>query len=207
MLTSSVDMSRFVGQEGALLVVSGPSGSGKSTLVRQLLALNEFPIVFSVSATSRDPRVGEVDGRDYRFLSRTEFERMASEDAFLEYAEVHGNLYGTLRRDVEKTLAQGQWVLLEIDVEGHRQVKRAMPQATSFFIRAPSIEDYAERLEQRGTDSDAVMAQRVANARAELSHARDYDFQIVNETVEQALRCFQALLWGLHILRGKTHAG
>ncbi|MFO0948772.1 MAG: guanylate kinase [Planctomycetota bacterium] len=191
---------------GMLLIVSGPSGSGKSTLVGELLASGEFPIAFSVSATSRAPRAGEIDGKQYCFLTRARFEEMRGRGEFLEHAEVHGNLYGTPAEPVRRQLAQGQWVLLEIDVQGHQQVKRVMPEAVSFFVRTPSAKGYEQRLKERGTDSPETIARRVAHAEQELAQAADYDFQIVNESVPQAVRTMKTLLWGLLYQRGLKHA-
>lgn len=187
---------------GLLLIVSGPSGSGKSTLVKSLVRAAEFPIVFSVSATSRPPRPGEVDGRDYRFVGRERFEELRLAGEFLESAEVHGNLYGTLARPVEAMLADGKWMLLEIDCEGHRQVKARMPDAVSIFVRAPSLEEYERRLIQRGTETPADVARRVADAKAQLLEAPTYDYQLVNESVPQAERTLRTLLLGLKALRG-----
>lgn len=185
------------------MIVSGPSGSGKSTLVREVLSAGEFPISFSVSATSRPPRPGEIDGQHYRFLSREDFQKQISSGMFLEYADVHGNLYGTPRAPVEDLLSHGRWVLLEIDVQGHRQVKSVQPDAVSFFIRAPSTDGYRDRLVQRGTESEEVIARRSADAALELQAAPEYDFQIVNETVPQAVRTLRTLLWGLTVLQGQ----
>lgn len=187
---------------GMLLVVSGPSGSGKSTLVHKLMAIGEFPLVFSVSATSRPPRAGERPGRDYIFLSRDEFLATLGRGEFLEHAEVHGHLYGTPRRPVEEAMSAGHWVLLEIDVQGHRQVKRWMPEAYSFFIRAASMEDYDRRLRQRGTETEEVIARRLKSVRDELACAVEFDFQIVNEDIEQATRTWRTLLAGLRARRG-----
>lgn len=190
---------RPAGQRGKLIVVSGPSGSGKSTLVRELLSAGDFPIEFSVSATSRTPRAGEIDGKHYRFLRRDQFLEMVGRGEFLEHAEVFGNLYGTPRRPVEKALAEGRWVLLEIDVQGHRQVKNAMPEAVSFFVRTPSLEGYEERLRSRGTETEEAIARRLADVRVELAAAPEYDYQIVNETVPQAVRTLRTLLRGLEV--------
>lgn len=198
--------SRAARERGLLLIVSGPSGSGKSTLVRELLRDGEFPITFSISATSRPPRPGETDGVHYHFLAREEFERRVAEGAFLEHAVVHGNLYGTPKAPVEAALDQGRWVLLEIDVQGYRQVKSAMPEAIGFFVRAPAREGYEERLRGRGTESAESIARRLADADRELAHAAEYDFQIVNESVPQAVRALRVLLWGLESQKGLAHA-
>lgn len=188
--------------DGLLLIVSGPSGSGKSTLVDELVQSGEFPITFSVSATTRPPRAGEIDGVHYRFFAAEQFEQMRQRQEFLEYAQVHGHWYGTPKSPVEQTLAAGRWMLLEIDIEGHRQVKRFMPQAVSFFIRAPSIEGYEERLKARGTETPQSLQKRVADAKEQLLSAGEYDYQVLNETVPQAVRTFRALLWGIQAMRG-----
>ncbi|MBX9653152.1 guanylate kinase [bacterium] len=187
---------------GLLLVLSGPSGSGKSTLVRRLLEPGDLPVSFSVSATSRPPRPGEVPGEDYIFLSRDEFLAMRERGEFLESAAVHENLYGTPRQPVEEAIGRGEWVLLEIDVQGHQQVKDLMPEAISFFIRASDLSVYEDRLRGRNTESEAEIALRMDNVRAELSRAVEYDFQIVNEDIEQAIRMWRTLLAGIQSLRG-----
>ena len=190
---------------GLVLVVSGPSGSGKSTLVTQLLELREFPLGFSVSSTSRAPRAGEIPGQHYRFLSRDTFLAMQAKGEFLESAEVHGHLYGTPREPVEQAVRTGQWVLLEIDVQGHRQVKKWMPEAISFFIRAASLDDYARRLRARGTESEEDIARRLESVRRELECATEYDYQILNEDVTQAVRTWRTLLIGIDTARGRMN--
>jgi guanylate kinase len=187
---------------GLLLIVSGPSGGGKSTLVRELMQEGNFPIDFSVSATSRSPRPGEEDGIHYHFYSRERFEELRESGEFLEHAEVHGNLYGTPRGPVLQSIEKGRWILLEIDVQGHRQVKKAMNDAVSFFIRTPSLEEYQKRLIRRGTESPEVIARRVADATRELRDAPEYDYQIVNESIPQAVATFRTLLHGLKYERG-----
>jgi guanylate kinase len=182
---------------GLLLVVSGPSGSGKSTLVHRLLEEAGFPIQFSVSATSRPPRPGEVDGVDYFFVSPDSFEEMSRTGELLESACVHGNLYGTPRGPIEKGLQAGAWILLEIDVQGYRQVKTILPGAIGFFIRAGSLEAYANRLKQRNTESDRELQIRLDNVATELASATEYDFQIVNDDIDQAIRTWKTLLRGL----------
>ncbi len=182
---------------GMLMVVSGPSGSGKSTLVHRLLEERIYPIQFSVSATSRPPRPGEVDGVDYHFVGRDEFESMRQRGELLEHAEVHGNLYGTPRQPVEKAVNAGAWILLEIDVQGYRQVKRILPDAVGFFIRAGSLEAYANRLRHRNTESREQLDVRLENVQAELACATEYEFQIVNDDIEQAIRTWKTLLRGL----------
>lgn len=162
----------------------------------------DFPIDFSVSATSRSPRPGEEDGIHYHFYSRERFEELRDSGEFLEHAEVHGNLYGTPRGPVQQSIEKGRWILLEIDVQGHRQVKKAMGDAVSFFIRTPSLEEYQKRLIRRGTESPEVIARRVADATRELRDAPEYDYQIVNESIPQAVATFRTLLHGLKYERG-----
>jgi guanylate kinase len=181
---------------GMLLIISGPSGSGKSTLVRRLTESNEFPLVFSVSATSRAKRPGETDGVEYEFVSAERFEQMRSKGELLEWATVHGNSYGTPRRPVEKAVEAGKWPLLEIDMEGHRQVKRIRSDAVSFFIRTPTIEQYESRLRGRKTDDEESIRRRVRDARDQLAFAGEYDFQIVNEDLDQSYRTLRTLLIG-----------
>jgi guanylate kinase len=188
---------------GLLVILSGPSGSGKSTLVHRLLSLVEFPITFSVSATSRPPRPGEKAGKDYLFLPRDEFLRMRDAGEFIESAEVHGNLYGTPRLPVEEAINAGRWMVLDIDVEGHRQVKALMPEAVSFFVRAGSLETYEARLRARGTESDRQIAIRMDAVRRELASATSYDYQIVNDDLEQAARTWRTLLQGVQAARAR----
>ena len=182
---------------GKLIVVSGPSGSGKSTIVKEVLHSKEFPIDFSVSATSRLPRNGEANGKDYFFVTRPEFEKMRLENGLLEWAEVHGNLYGTPIGPVKNSLENGKWILLEIDVQGHRQVKKLMPECWSFFIRAPNDEEYRSRLQKRGTETEADFERRLQDAKEQLKHASEYDFQILNESVPQAVNTFKMVLLGI----------
>lgn len=192
---------------GRLLIISGPSGSGKSTVIQAILREGEFPLAFSVSATSRKPRSGEIDGEHYYFLSREEFEKRVGEGAFLEWAEVYGNLYGTLREPVEQALAAGRWVVLDIDSQGHEQVKRLRPDAVSFFLRAPTIQHYEQRLRSRATDAPSAIERRLVEMERELARASRYDFQVVNETLDQAVRTLRTLLRGLTLGKEVSHAG
>jgi guanylate kinase len=170
---------------GRLIVVSGPSGAGKSTLIRA--SLEEVPeLAYSVSATTRRPRPGEVDGIDYIFLSRQEFERWIQEGRFLEWAEYSGNLYGTPERKVEEFLDEGKSVILEVELQGARQVQVKRPDAVMVFVRAPSLEETRRRLTGRATESEAALESRLATAVGEVAARDEFDHEVINENREQA---------------------
>ncbi len=171
---------------GNLFVVSGPSGAGKGTLVARLLEAVPDSWV-SVSATTRAPRQGETDGISYYFLDREEFLRRAEDDGFLEWAEYAGNCYGTPRASVERKMAEGKQVILEIDVQGAFQIKEKIPQAHLVFIEPPSLEVLEERLRGRGTETDDVVEKRMKAARVELSQKMRYDKRLVNDDLETAV--------------------
>ncbi|WP_207060825.1 guanylate kinase [Motiliproteus sp. SC1-56] len=179
-------MNQQLDSKGTLYIVSAPSGAGKTSLVKALLQRDPLVSV-SVSHTTRAPRPGEVEGWDYYFVSREDFESMVAEDAFLESAEVFGNFYGTSRAAVESTLAEGKDVILEIDWQGAQQVRTLMPEAVSVFILPPSREALEERLNNRGQDAAEVIAGRMAQAVTEMSHYHEYDYLVVNDQFEQAL--------------------
>ena len=186
---------------GTALVVSGPSGVGKSTICREVL--RRLPAMhFSVSCTTRSPRLGETHGVEYTFLTREEFLRRVDAGEFLEHAEVHGNLYGSLRSEVESYIDEGRDVLLDIDVQGARQVRsRAagtpLGPCTEFvFIGPPSFAEMERRLRNRGTDSEEGIARRLANARRELAAWRDYAYLVINDTVEAAVEDLLAIVRG-----------
>ena len=171
---------------GQLYVISAPSGAGKTSLVKALLAAHP-ELVVSVSHTTRPPRPHEVDGRDYHFVSPGEFARLVTAGAFLEHARVFDNQYGTGREQVAAQLAAGRSVLLEIDWQGARQIRLGMPGCVSIFILPPSRGALEERLRTRRTDSDAVIARRLADAATDMSHCPEFDYAVVNDRFEQAV--------------------
>ncbi len=190
----SLDLSDWATPDrGALFVVTGASGTGKTTLVRE--ALSVVPgLGWSVSMTTRAPRTGEVDGRDYHFVTRPDFDAAVQAGALLEWAEVYGNRYGTPRAPVEEALSRGQSILLEIDAQGARQVRAALPEAVLVFILPPSIEELEARLRARSTDSEAVIQRRLADAATQLRACGEFDYLIVNRTLQSAHDQFQAVL-------------
>lgn len=172
-------------RRGKLIVVSGPSGAGKSTLIRQ--ALDAIPeLAYSVSATTRKPREGEVDGRDYVFLSRERFERWIEEGRFLEWAEYSGNLYGTPEDKVEEYLEEGRSVILEIELQGARMVREKRPDAVMVFVRAPDLEETRKRLLGRATETAEALEARMTTALSEVAARDEFDHEIVNSEREQA---------------------
>jgi guanylate kinase len=173
-------------QAGILFVVSAPSGAGKTSLVGALLEGDER-LALSVSCTTRAPRAGEEDGVHYHFLDRHRFERAVAAGEFMEHAEVFGNLYGTRASDLRAYLASGRDLILEIDWQGARQVRRHFPAAVSLFILPPSLQELERRLRGRGTDDAQVIARRLAQARDDLSHWAEYDYLVVNDRFETAL--------------------
>jgi len=173
--------------KGFLFIVSSPSGGGKTTLIRRLLANPPGqPLRFSVSHTTRPRRDGEVDGREYHFVSVAEFQKMASQGDFLEHNEVHGNFYGTSKAEVLPRLALGEDVILDIDVQGARDIRAAYPEAISIFIVPPSAPDLAERLRARGLDGEDAIRKRLINAAKEIAQASSFQYVIVNDALDRA---------------------
>ena len=177
-------------QKGAILVLSGPSGAGKSTIINAASAeIGEY--YFSISTTTRAPRVGEEHGVDYFFVSKANFEEDIKAGNFLEYAEVHGNYYGTSLKPVREALEEGKLVIFDIDVQGHRLVRAKMNDVTtSAFITPPTLKALEERLRARCTDDESVIVNRIENAKSEIQAVGEYDFTIINDTVEKAAEEF-----------------
>ena len=178
---------------GNLFVVAAPSGAGKSSLVKALLELDS-KLAVSVSHTSRKPRGQEQDGREYAFVSAEEFRAMADRAEFFEWAEVHGNLYGTSRSAIEARMLNGEDVVLEIDFQGALQIKQLFAYAVLVFILPPSWEELAQRLERRGDTAAEVIAQRMANARIEVAQAQHFDFVVVNAVFDTAVFDLKAIV-------------
>ncbi len=174
-------------------MVTGASGTGKTTLVKE--ALGTFDgLEWSVSATTRAPRKGELDGRDYHFVGHGGFDELLGKDAFLETAEVYGNRYGTLRAPVEQALGRGQSILLEIDLQGARQIRTTFPEAVFLFVLPPDLETLETRLRGRSTDSEAIIQRRIADAMLQISGCGEFDYLVVNDDLATAHDCFQSVI-------------
>lgn len=184
-----------MGKRGILLVVSGFSGAGKGTLMKELVKRYEN-YALSISATTRSPREGEADGRDYFFKSVEEFERMIAEDALIEYACYVGNYYGTPRAYVEEQLSRGRDVILEIEIQGARKVKKRFPNTLLLFVSPPSAEVLKARLTGRGTETSEVIAQRLARAAEEAEGMEDYDYFVVNDLLEECVEQVHRIVEG-----------
>jgi len=184
---------RMTPAAGRLFVVAAPSGAGKTSLVRALME-REPKLQFSVSYTTRKPRPTEVDGEDYHFVSREQFDSMVQNDQFLEHARVFDNQYGTGLQIVEESLARGEWLLLEIDWQGARQVRAKLPSARSIFILPPNRSALEERLRTRSTDSESVIQRRLADAAEDLAHWSEFDYVVVNDRFERAVSDLHAIV-------------
>ena len=174
-------------KKGSLLILSGPSGAGKSTLIQTVLEKEEN-VYFSISTTTRPKRPGEVEGKDYYFVSKEEFEKDIEEGMFLEWANVHGNYYGTSLRPVLKALDEGKLVLFDIDVQGFESIKRSdlAPLTTSVFVTTPSMSELEHRLQMRGTDTPETIAKRLQNAIEEMAYMKEYDFILINSELSRS---------------------
>lgn len=182
-------------RRGVLLIVASPSGAGKTSLCRRLMA-DHGGLELSISMTTRGIRPGEVDGRDYHFVDRALFQRLIGEDAFLEWADVHGNLYGSPRAPIERALAEGRDVLFDIDWQGTQQLQQtdAASDLVRVFILPPHLDELERRLKNRNTDHPEVIADRMARARDEISHWGEYDYILVNDDAETCLNEIRAIL-------------
>lgn len=191
--------------KGFLVILSAPSGTGKSTICRKLLARRK-DLRYSISATTRDPRPGERDGKHYFFIDRAEFKRRIARNEFLEWAIVHDQYYGTPRSFVEGSTSEGMSVLLAIDIQGAAAIRRKMPESVLIFLAPPSIEALRERLTARKDASESV-AKRLAAARAELAAAKNYDYLVVNDELERAVNQISSILTaeGLKVSRQDIH--
>ena len=190
---------------GNLFIVSAPSGAGKTSLVNALLASNRLVDV-SVSYTTRSPRTGEVAGKNYHFVSRETFLAMVKNGDFLESAEVYGNLYGTSQPWIEKEVATGRDILLEIDWQGAAQVRRKFPGCISIFILPPSLNALEVRLQGRKQDSDEVIAKRLRAAQADIAHVAEFDYVIINDKLDEALRQLDAIIVAASLRRDRQLA-
>ncbi len=172
-------------KQGTLFIVSAPSGAGKRTVLEKVCEADDR-IDLTVSATTRKPRSGEKDGRDYVFLDKAEFQCLIEQDAFVEWAEVHGNLYGTRQADLEARLASGHDVILELDIQGMRTLKALRQDVVTIFIEPPSLEELEKRIRHRGANDEADIALRMKNARAELTARDEFDYIVINDIIDEA---------------------
>ncbi|MBL0371223.1 guanylate kinase [Rhizobium sp. KVB221] len=194
-----------IARRGLMLVISSPSGAGKSTIARNILEA-QIGMKLSVSVTTRQRRASEIEGVHYHFVSHKEFERLKSSDALLEWAEVHGNFYGTPREAAEVAMAQGQDMLFDIDWQGAQQLQDKMPaDVVSIFILPPTMEELQSRLNRRAEDSAEVIATRLANARAEIEHWREYDYVVVNDDLDRAYSSVRAIVEAERLRRDRRH--
>jgi len=178
---------------GSIFVISAPSGTGKSTLIKQLMADSQN-LYFSISYTTREPRATEKHGRDYYFVSRTVFERMVRRDEFVEWAEVYGHLYGTATKPLQAAMEKGQDILLDIDVQGHQQVRERLPEAVSIFILPPSFVELSRRLRDRHSDAPESIECRLQTAWEEISHWPEYDYLVINDRLTDAAQALTAIV-------------
>ena len=190
---------------GQLYIISAPSGAGKSSLLNALIS--QLPRVkLSISTTTRDPRPGEVNGEHYHFISVSEFEQQVQDAAFYEYAQVFDNYYGTSKTWVQSQLQQGFDVILEIDWQGAQQMRQQLDSVLTLFILPPSVEALQQRLQQRGQDSEEVIARRMAEAHSEISHYNEYDYVIINDQFEQAVDEIKAVFLANRVTLAKQSA-
>lgn len=187
------DFANQLRRRGVLIVVSGPSGSGKNRVISEVMRIRD-DLRYSISATTRPMRPGEQDGVNYYFVSRDRFEDMIRQGELLEYAEVYGNLYGTPRKPIEEILAAGQDVILDVDVLGARQICERCSDAVLVFLLPPSIRELERRIRGRGTDDEATIQLRMNSALGEISALREYTYVVVNDELDEAVRCLAAII-------------
>ena len=190
---------------GNLFVISAPSGAGKTSLVRALIDINP-QIDLSVSYTTRKPRPGERDGKDYHFVSRETFLDMAKRGEFLESAEVYGNLYGSSQTWISQEIAKGRDILMEIDWQGAAQIRRLFPECISVFVLPPSLEALEQRLKGRGKDDEEVIAKRLAAVSVDVAHVAEFDYVIINDILDEALRELNAVVLSARLVCAKQLA-
>jgi guanylate kinase len=176
-----------------IVVISAPSGSGKTTIYREILKRNPA-LRFSVSYTTRNRREGEAGGRDYFFVDRGDFEKMAREGRFVEWAPVHGELYGTERRQIDECLAEGKVLLLDVDVQGAMSVMREFPEAVTIFIEPPSLDELERRLRRRGTESDESIRLRLINAKRELEYRKYFQYIVINDQLDESIKQIEDII-------------
>lgn len=176
-----------------IVVISAPSGSGKTTIYREILKRNP-QLRFSVSFTTRKRRESEADGRDYFFVDRGTFERMAREGKFVEWASVHGELYGTERKQLDDCLADGKTLLLDVDVQGAMNIMKEFPEAITIFIEPPSLEELERRLRRRGTESDESVRRRLEGAKRELAYRNDFQYIVINDRLDESIRQIENII-------------
>ncbi|HJE22583.1 MAG TPA: guanylate kinase [Methylorubrum populi] len=204
MTQGSTQIRPEIARRGLILILSSPSGAGKTTLTRAIAQRPDWNLELSISVTTRSRRPSEIDGRDYRFIDREAFDDLQSRDDLLEWAEVHGNFYGTPRRPVEKTLGQGRDMIFDIDYQGTRQVRqRLQDDVVTVFILPPSFSELRHRLERRAEDSPEIIERRLANARNEMQRWSEYDYVIVNDDLDESFRALQAILTAERLKRSR----
>ncbi|TWB55143.1 guanylate kinase [Rhizobium sp. ERR 922] len=194
-----------IARRGLMLAISSPSGAGKSTIARTLLDKDK-QVSLSVSVTTRQRRPSEIEGVHYHFVSQREFERLRDSDSLLEWAEVHGNFYGTPREPVETAMSEGRDMLFDIDWQGAQQLQEKMPaDVVSIFVLPPTMTELQSRLHRRAEDSEEVIAMRLANSRAEIAHWREYDYVIVNDDLNIAFDAVQSIVKAERLRRDRRH--
>ena len=203
--TNTGETSIETGRRGLMLILSSPSGAGKTTLTRMLLQDKDVDLTLSVSSTTRERRTSEVDGIHYHFIKRDAFERMRMADEFLEFAEVHGNFYGSPRAPVEAVLAQGRDVLFDIDYQGTQQVRQKAPHdVVTIFILPPTMKELRARLERRAEDAPETIAKRLTNARHEIQRWSTYDYVLVNDDLQRTYRQVLTILAAERLRRARA---